>query len=240
MDCLSACDVVILAGGPGTRLRPVVPDHPKAMAPIHDEPFLRYLIDQVHAFGARRIILALGFLAEEVQAYVARQTWHGLKILTSVEPQPLGTGGALRSVLPLVASDPVLVMNGDSFTRVDLCGVLSFHRAKAAAVSMVLTALEDTDRYGTVEIDADGLVTAYREKATGNPSRSGTINTGIYCMDQEAIREIPPARSVSLEREVFPSLCRRRLYGMTGAFPFIDIGTPASYEAAQAFFQVAG
>ena len=234
MDCLSACDVVILAGGRGTRLRSVVPDHPKAMAPVHDEPFVRYLIDQVYAFGARRIILALGFLADEVQAYLARQTWHGLEIVTSVEPQPLGTGGALRSVLPLVRAGTVLVMNGDTFSQADLCEFLGFHRAKGATASLLLTHVEEAGRYGVVETDADDQIVAYHEKArTG----AGDISLGVYLMERSAIEAIPSGRPVSLEHEVFPPLCGLGLYGMRGTAPFIDIGTPESYAAAPAFFR---
>jgi len=235
MACLNACDVVILAGGQGSRLRPVFPSSPKAMLPVNDEPFVRYLIEQVNSFGARRVILALGHLAELVQTYVASQAWGALNIVTAVEPTPLGTGGALRAVLPLLESEVALVMNGDSFIRVDLCRFLEFHHARAAALSMVLTSVPNVDRYGVVETNEEGLVTSFLEKQTGRSG--GSINAGLYLINQAVIRTIPPDHPVSLEEDVFPSFCHRGFYALKGDFPFLDIGTPESCHLARAFFR---
>lgn len=232
MACLSACDAVILAGGAGSRLRPVLPDRPKVLAPVGGVPFLRHLLEQVRSFGTRRVILALGHLAEAVEGYLAGESWGGLELVTSVEREPLGTGGALRSVLPLLRTPTVLVMNGDSLTQGDLCALLAFHRAKAAAASLLLTRMEEASRYSTVDTDAGGRVVAYREKTQAG---TGDISAGIYLMERAAVEAMPSARPVSLERDIFPGLCGRGLYGMRGRFPFIDIGTPTSYEAAQDF-----
>ena len=235
MTCLKELDVVILAGGLGTRLRPLFPYCPKVMVPVNDKPFVRYLIEQVQSFGARRIILALGYLAEVVQEYVESQKWKELEIITFVESDPRGTGGALRSVLPLIKSKTALVMNGDSFTKVDLCRFLEFHKSRPALLSMVLTYLPNTERYGVVETDDDGLVKSYMEKPISGQS-GGYINAGLYFIEKTAIRKISPEQQVSLERDVFPCFCNRGFYAMKGEFPFIDIGTPESYSLAHSFF----
>jgi len=234
MTCLRELDVVVLAGGLGTRLRPLFPHYPKVMVPVNDKPFVRYLIKQVQSFGACRIILSLGYLAEIVQEYVKSQEWENLDIVTSIESAPRGTGGALRSVLPLINSKTVLVMNGDSFTKVDLYRFLEFHQSRPALLSMVLTYLPNVDRYGVVETDDDGMVKSYMEKPSTGQS-GGYINAGLYLIEKTEIREISPEQQVSLERDVFPRFCNRGFYAMKGEFPFIDIGTPESYSLANSF-----
>ena len=235
MGCLSELDVVILAGGLGSRLAPVIDKTPKVLAPVQEKPFVQHLIDQVHSFGARRIVFALGHMALAVQTYLAKATPPALDVVTVVEPRPLGTGGALRFALPHIASETVLVMNGDSFVQADFCRFLAFHRSRPARVSMVVTRVPDAARYGLVDTDAQGRVTAYQEKVEA-AGAAGDINAGVYCFEAEAIRAIPTGRPVSLEREVFPPLCGRGWYAMRGEFSFIDIGTRESYRMADTFF----
>jgi NDP-sugar pyrophosphorylase family protein len=234
--CLSEIDAVILAGGQGTRLRSLFPGSPKVLVPINKQPFLWHCIRQLKKFGARRIILSLGYKAEMVQEYVRAQTWDDLEIVTHVEDSPLGTGGAVRDVLPLIQSPTALVTNGDSVTRLDMCCFVEFHRAKQARVSMVLTYQPQVAQSGLVEADADGLVTSFQEKPVAALS-GGYISAGLYLMEQEAIQEIEPGRMVSIEKDVFPRFCGRRFYAMKGEFPFIDIGTTESYRRACEFFR---
>lgn len=235
MACLRGCDAVILAGGLGRRLRSVCSDRPKVMAPVNGQPFVHYLIEQVRTAGVRRVVLALGYLSRVVNDYLAHRVWEGLEVVSTVEEAPLGTGGALRAALPLIHSQTALVMNGDSFTRMDLCRLLEFHRRRSAKLSMALTDFTKGGRYGVVKTEEDGLVTSYAEKPPGRRS-GGHLNAGLYLIDQAAMREIPPGQPVSLERDVFPRYCRRGLYAMKGTFPFIDIGTPESYRMAETFF----
>jgi len=236
-DCLHKTDVVILAGGMGTRLRSVLPDAPKCLAPIAGVPFLRRYLCWLQQFGLRRAILSLGYKAEMVQSYVRSETWPGLEIVSSVESVPLGTGGALRAVLPLVNSSTVLVANGDSFTGADLGEFLSFHKKKNARVSMLLTKHEESKASGRVETDENDAVTSFSEKPPGATKEPAYINAGMYLMEREAILEIPPDKPVSLERDIFPSLCDRHFFALKGTFPFIDIGTPETYSQAAAFFE---
>lgn len=235
MACLHGLDTVILAGGQGTRLQPVISDRPKVLALVNGRPFLHYLLGQVRSHGVGRVILALGYLSHKVEAYLQHETWEGLEIVSAVEPSPLGTGGALRALLPLIRSPVVLVLNGDSFTQIDLCRFLEFHRSRSARSSIALTHSTEVDRYGLVETDEDGLVTSFMEKPPPM-TFGGYVNAGLYLMEQAAIRDISQEPPVSLEREVFPLWIRRGLYAMKGSFPFIDIGTPESYHLAPAFF----
>jgi NDP-sugar pyrophosphorylase family protein len=235
--CLRNIDTIILAGGAGTRLRAVCADRPKALAPIDGKPFLRHCIAWLERFGARRVILALGYKADMVQDYVKTQDWHGIEILASVEAKPLDTGGAVRAALPQLRSQTVLVLNGDSLTRVDLCEFVKRHRAKSALLSILLTYQPEVRQCGLVDTDEDGLVTSFREKPVA-AAAGGYISAGIYLMEQAAIGEIEPDRPVSIEREVFPCFCGRRFYAMKGSFPFLDIGTPESLQRAAEFFAV--
>ncbi|MBI3854234.1 MAG: NTP transferase domain-containing protein [Planctomycetes bacterium] len=222
-------DVLILAGGRGTRLQSLPEDIPKPLRPVNGRPFLAYLLDQVREAGARRIVLALGYKPEAFRDF-ARQEGLG----TSVEPSPLGTGGALRAALPALHGGRFLVLNGDSYAAVDLRLLAALHELRKARAMMLLAGVDDASRYGRVEIDEDGAVLQFSEKGEAGP---GLINAGVYVLDRAVVEEIPAGRPVSLERETFPSLIGKRFFGEPGEFPFMDIGTPESYAASAAFFQ---
>lgn len=229
--------VVILAGGQGTRLRSLFPDRPKCLVPINGVPFLRHYLDWLAKFGARRIILSLGYKADMVTAYVKSESWPGLEIEPFVEATPLGTGGAVRAVLPLIKSDTktALVTNGDSVTKVDLRKFVEFHRCKQARASMLLTHQPRVNASGLVATDANDAVTSFTEKPSGHAA-GGYISAGMYLMQREAIAEIPATGPVSIERDVFPKFCGRGCYAFKGEFAFIDIGTPESYQRTAEFF----
>lgn len=233
--CLADVDAVILAGGQGTRLRSVWADRPKVLAPINGTPFLRHYIDWLSLFGVRRVILLLGYKADAVTDFVRAETWpRGLEIESCVEVMPLGTGGAVRGSLPVIASDTVLVTNGDSFTDVDLCRFVDFHRRKAARISLLLTHRPEVGASGLVATDSNDAVTSFREKPAGHMA-GGYISAGIYLMQRGVIAEIEADKPLSIERDVFPRFCRQGCYGFKGEFPFIDIGTPESYRHAAEF-----
>ena len=235
MNCLGETDVVILAGGLGTRLRTSLADRPKVMAPINGRPFLAYLIEQVASFGACRIVLSLGHRSEYVREYLDNREWGGLEVVAAVESSPLGTGGGLRNAANMVKSNTLLVMNGDSYTQVDLCEFLSFHRQHCSPLSILLTQQDEVGRFGVVTTGEEDRVEAFQEKPEGEEPL-GCINAGIYLMQLETLLDIPSGRVVSLEKDVFPNLLRQGIYGMKGNFPFIDIGTPSSYQFSTAFF----
>lgn len=224
----------ILAGGMGTRLRAVVSDRPKALAEVNGAPFILYLLEWLARQGVEDVVLCTGYGAQALESEVGRERGP-LRLTYSREPAPLGTGGALRHALGVLRSDPVLVLNGDSYHDLDLSGMYRLHRERQAGVTIALCEVEDAGRFGSVEIGPDGRIMSFLEKQPQR--RSGWINAGIYLIAKEVLRNLPPGRACSLEREVFPSLLGGRFFGFRGgSSEFIDIGTPASYQSAAAFF----
>jgi D-glycero-alpha-D-manno-heptose 1-phosphate guanylyltransferase len=223
----------ILAGGMGTRLRPVVTDRPKVLAEVNGRYFIQNLLDQLISVGFKRVVLCTGYMAEAVHEALGDRC-DGADLLYSAEPQPLGTGGSLRLALPLLASEPVLVMNGDSYCDVDLKLFLEHHQTCNAAVSLAVARISDTARFGLVELGQDNTVMRFTEK-TGR-QEAGFINAGLYLVNRSVIEAIPPATNVSLERDVFPALIEKGLYGFPHVSRFIDIGIPDDYYSASSFF----
>ncbi len=219
----------ILAGGLGTRLRPVLSDTPKVLAPVGGRPFLTYLLDQLGVAGIRKVVLCTGYLGEQVQATIGER-YRDLPILYSQENQPVGTAGALRLALPCLESEPVLVMNGDSYCDLDLPAFLSWHRQKEALASLALVHLQDTARFGCVNIEEGGAILRFGEKESAS---SGWINAGIYLLSQRLLHAIPQQRNVSMEYEIFPQYVGKQLFGYPAGRRFLDIGTPASYADAE-------
>ena len=223
----------ILAGGLGSRLRTVVAGRPKALAEVGARPFLAYLFDQLVAAGARDVVLCTGYLADSIRSLFG-ESYGTLCLRYSRESTPLGTAGALRLALPLFKSDPVLVMNGDSYCGANLAKFCLWHAARRSNATLLLTKMSHTERFGQVQVGPDGKVTAFQEKGGGQ--RPGWINAGIYLITRDWLEEIPRDRAVSLEREVFPTWIGRGLYGFQSEARFVDIGTPESYAGAQSFF----
>jgi NDP-sugar pyrophosphorylase family protein len=233
-ESIGSATAVILAGGLGTRLRAVVSDRPKALAPIAGRPFLSYLLDQVRAAGVRRVILCIGHLGDQVRTAFG-QAYRGVELVYSEEPSPIGTGGALRHALPLFDGSPLLVLNGDSYCAVDLADLWSWHHERAAAATLVAVEVADASRFGRVELDPAGRVTGFREKSAA--AGAGRVNGGIYIVSAGLLARIPDGRPVSLERDVFPGWTRGRFYGFPANARFIDIGTPESFAQAERFIR---
>lgn len=236
--CLQNIDVVVLAGGLGSRLRSVVADVPKVLAPIGGRPFISYLMDELRAFGARRIVMSLGHMADQVVAYLEGAKSEELEVVTSIETERRGTGGALCLTLPYLRSNPVMVMNGDSLTRVDLCRFVEVHRRGGAGISMVCTRIDNVARFGVVQLDGKDRVTAFLEK--GRADGEGFINAGIYLFERAELEKIAMRGVKSLEHDVLEAAPPGTLQAYAGEFPFIDIGTEESYAKAKVAFRDAG
>jgi D-glycero-alpha-D-manno-heptose 1-phosphate guanylyltransferase len=224
-------EALVLCGGLGTRLRSVYDAGPKALAPIGGRPFLGYMLDWLHAQGVRRAVLCVGYRAEQIQQlYPAGQG--DPQIAYSVEPEPLGTAGALKYAEARFQGDRFFVVNGDSLADISLAALLDFHCEKHAAMTLATVPASSSSRFGSVEIDAEGRVTGFREKAEAGPGVH-QVNAGVYVMERSLLDEIPAARKVSLEREIFPVLAGRGLYGLETGGSFIDIGVPVDFASAQ-------
>ena len=233
MKNLSHITAAILAGGLGTRLRPVVADRPKVLAEVGGRPFIFYLLDQLAAVRVRQVVLCTGYLAHQVRDILG-ETYGPMNLLYSQEPSPLGTGGALCYALPLLESETVLVLNGDSFCEANLRAFCLVHRLRGAKVSLLLAEVTDTGRFGWVELDGEGRITSFREK--GKATGSGWVNGGSYLINRALLETIPTQQIVSLEQDIFPAWIGRGLYGFRIDGRFLDIGTPESYTAAEEFF----
>jgi len=230
-----ACDMTaaILVGGQGTRLRSVVSDRPKVLAEILGKPFLAYLFDQLLSSGVYKVVLCSGYMADKIEACFG-DSYDLLSIRYSKEDRPLGTGGGLRLALPCLASDTILVMNGDSYIDADLGAYMDWFSEEERQASLLLTKIDDASRYGTVIINKNKTVVAFEEKCDN--STSSWINAGVYLMKRSLVSSIPAGKFCSLERDFFPSLKGGELYGYCDEGRFIDIGTPEAYVMAESFF----
>ena len=220
-------DVIILAGGLGERLRHVVSDTQKVMAPIAGKPFLRYLLDGLIAQGARRFVLAVGYKAEQIEACFGN-AYNGAEIVYSREDAPLGTGGAIRQALALCGTEDAVIVNGDTYFDADLAALLRAHREKRAALTLSLKPMTGFDRYGTVSMEETGRITGFHEK---KPVNAGLINGGVYAIKKEAAKEMPEGR-FSFEKELLEPLTLPA-FGVVSDGYFIDIGIPGDYFRAQ-------
>ena len=231
---VSSIDAVLLAGGLGMRLREVVTEVPKSLAPIAGRPFLDYQLGWLSDQSMRRCILCLGYRAEMIMNFVGDGSRWNLKVYYSLEQELLGTAGAIRLAMPLLISKCCLVLNGDSLFDSSLALLLDSHRIRQAEVSLFLTRSDDSTRYGAVELATDDRVVCFREK--GHPG-SGLINVGVYLINRSLLEQIPPGTRLSLEQDIFPSWLGRGFYGVVAEGEFIDIGIPESYGLAQLISQ---
>ena len=227
---------LILAGGLGTRLRPLTDRVPKSLLPICNRPFLEHQIRLLAAHGVTDSTLLTGYLAEDFAPFAQQmRTLLGIDLHVSTEHKPLGTAGAVRSRLEDLDGTTV-VLNGDVLTDLDLSEAIDFHREKRAAVTIVLTPVDDARPYGLVPLDASNRVEAFLEK----PSElvAGNINAGTYVLEADVLREVPPDEFWQFEQQLFPSLLEKgsRIFGVVSDSYWLDIGTPERY--LQAHFDV--
>lgn len=224
-------EVIILAGGFGTRLSSVVKDVPKPMAPIGDKPFLALLLDRFIRQGATHFVLAVCHKKEQIMDYFG-DSYGGVPVDYSIEKTPLGTGGAIRQALKLCCQEWVTVVNGDSYFQVDLLDFQQIALDLGAPVCIAAKKMYDFSRYGQMIISDTGHVTAFLEK---QPCAEGYINGGVYNVERTALEQYPEV--FSMEEDCFPVLVKNRQ--VTAAVCdgyFIDIGIPEDYEKAQTYF----
>jgi len=222
---------LVLAGGEGTRLRPLTLSVPKPVMPLAGRPFLTFMLDWLAAHGVDEAILSCGFLSDGVERVLGHR--HGSVALRYVvEDEPLGTAGPVRLAHDRgLLSDRFVVLNGDALTDLDLTAEIAQHEKTRAAATLALIPVKDTTSYGVVPTAPDGRVEAFLEKSAG-PAPTNRINAGAYVLEREVVMRIPPGRAVSFEREVFPAMIDEGLYGYMATGYWIDIGTPERYLEA--------
>ena len=225
-------DGLILCGGAGLRLRGVIGDSAKGMASIAGRPFLELLLRQLHRHGFEKVILAVGYQKDSIRKHFGDRAYE-LDLMYSEETVPLGTGGALRNAAQLIASDSVLVMNGDSYADVDLTAFAESYRDVGCDASMVVITPDGRSDCGFVLLRPDGEVKSFNEKEA--PHDEAYVNAGIYLVSKSMLQEIPRGREISLEKTTFPHWLHegRHIRAFIHSGRCIDIGTPERYHNAQ-------
>jgi mannose-1-phosphate guanylyltransferase len=224
---------VVLVGGEGTRLRPLTETVPKPLLPLVDRPILDHVLDHLVAHGVGEVIMSSPYLEETFDPFLRARGGHP-KITWVTEREPLGTGGAIVSVLDRLGEGPFLALNGDILTDLDLTAMLASHRSRGAAATIALHHVDDARPFGLVAMDADGRITEFREKPT-DPI-PGDVNAGTYVLDPSALGAWAPDTYLWIEGEVFPSLIRKGvpMSGFGSSAYWLDLGTPEHYLRAHA------
>jgi mannose-1-phosphate guanylyltransferase len=220
---------LVLAGGEGTRLRPLTLTTPKPVMPFAGRPFMTFMLDWLASHGVDDVILSCGFMSDAVES-VLGDIHGGIRLRYVHEEEPLGTAGPLRLALDTGAlqDERLYVLNGDVLTDMDLTAEREQHERTGARATLCLIAVEDTASYGVVPTAESGEVEEFLEKQPG-PAPTNRINAGAYLLDRDVIERIPAGRAVSIEREIFPELVGNGLYGYLAAGYWKDIGTPQRY-----------
>jgi mannose-1-phosphate guanylyltransferase len=222
---------VVLVGGEGTRLRPLTEKTPKPMLPLLGRPLLSYTFDHLRSAGSNRVVLACGYLPTLIEDYFGTR-YDGLSLEYRVEPETLGTGGAIRFGAEGLR-ETFLALNGDCLRDADIGALVDFHRAMGAKATILLARVSDPGRYGLVRRDEVGRVTAFVEKPEAAEIDTNLINAGLYVLEPEVLDLITPGVAVSIEREVFPALVAEgSLYALALPGYWLDVGTPQSYLQA--------
>jgi mannose-1-phosphate guanylyltransferase len=225
---------IVLVGGEGTRLRPLTENVPKPALTLVDRPFLAYMVEWLAGHGVSEVVLACGFLPDVLrEALAGEEERAGTRIRYVVEPEPLGTAGAIRFAADTLGDEleqRFLALNGDVLTDLDLTALLRAHAEWGAAATIGLHPVEDSAAFGLVETGEGGEVLRFLEK-TGEAA-PGEVNAGMYVLERSALDLIPAGENVSIERDVFPRLAGHGLHGLRLAGYWLDIGTPERYLQA--------
>lgn len=227
-------EAIILVGGLGTRLQSVVNDRPKCMALVANRPFLKYLLDYLKLYKVDHVILSLGYKYEIILDWLKNQDYP-FKVSYVIEDQPLGTGGGIQLATKKLISDTCFILNGDTFFDVDLNVMEKFHFEKLADITLALKSMKDSDRYGSVEINADGKILKFLEKKYCS---EGLINGGVYFMNKSIFNKCSLPYKFSFEKEVLEAQVHNLdIVGFPSDCYFIDIGIPSDYAKANVDFQ---
>ncbi len=217
---------VILVGGFATRLRPLTDKRPKALLPILNKPMIVHLIDKVVGI-VDEVILAVNYGQEQLEQYFDTHDC-GVEIILNPETEPLGTGGAIKNAEKLI-NDTFIVFNGDVITSLDIPSFIAFHRASGGIGALALWYVDDPSRFGIIAVDDNNRITRFLEKPKPEEIFSHLINAGTYCLEPEILDLIPSGRKVSIEREIFPNILDKHLYGLEFKGYWFDAGTPEIY-----------
>src|SRR5919202_5348938 len=226
---------VIMAGGQGTRLRPLTSNQPKPMIPIVNVPCMEHILRLLTNHGLTDVVVTLQFMPEEIQDYFGDGSDWNANIRYSIEAAPAGTAGSVKLAEEHLKDDRILVISGDALTDADLTRVIRFHEEKGAEATMVLKSVENPLDFGIVITEEDGRISRFLEKPAWGQVFSDTVNTGIYVLEPSVLQEIPSEEEYDFSKELFPKLLEagRPLYGYITEDYWQDIGTLEQYMQAQ-------
>jgi mannose-1-phosphate guanylyltransferase len=222
---------LILAGGEGTRLRPLTTTVPKPVVPLVDRPFIAFMLDWLRSHGVEDIVISCGHMAAGVRNVLGDGSAFGVRLRYVEEPVPLGTGGALKYAESLL-DDRFFMLNGDVLTDLDLGAQLAQHERTGATATLALTPVEDPSNYGLVRTGEDGRVTEFVEKPAPDQIDTRNISAGAYVLERSVLDMLEHEQPASIERDVFPQLVGSGLYGFVSDDYWLDIGTPERYLEA--------
>ncbi len=229
---------VVLVGGEGTRLRPLTSSIPKPVVTLVDRPFLAYMLEWLAGAGIDEVVLACGFLPTKLEQALGDGSRWGVRLTYVAEPEPRGTGGAVRFVDDEIEGglgERFLVLNGDVLTDLDLRAQIDHHARAGTPGTLALVPVEDPSAYGLVRVDDDGVVLGFLEKPRPEEIDTDLISAGAYVLERSVLDLIAPGRNVSIEREVWPLLVERGLHGFAHRDAYwLDIGTPDRYRQGSA------
>lgn len=242
---------IILAGGLGTRLRAVIRDIPKPMAPIHGRPFIEYQLEYLRNQGVRDVVLALGYQWQVIREHLG-DSYKGLSLTYSVERRPLGTGGGILLAMRTLEGEaregvvschanksrPILVLNGDTWFPLSLSALLNFHRTKHSAVTVGVSQQQASQRYATIALSGQGQIDCFSTGIKHKPNDKVFVNGGVYLFSKQLLTkwQNKVGEELSLEHDLFEgAVAENRCYGFLSKAPFLDIGIPEAYYQAQYF-----
>jgi len=225
---------VIIAGGEGTRLRPLTLTIPKPLVPLLGRPFLDYQLALIKAAGISRAVFNLHFMPDAIRRHYGDGSDWGMRFNYSVETEPMGTAGAVKMGEEFFGGDELVVFNGDVLTDIDLSDVINFHRKRGARVTISLVRVKDPTAYGLVFTDKDGKVERFLEKPSREEATVNTINAGVYILNRDVMDDIPSGTNYTFEKGLYPMLLERGdpMYGYIYSGYWIDIGSPEKYLKA--------
>jgi mannose-1-phosphate guanylyltransferase len=219
---------LILAGGEGTRLRPLTSTVPKPVVPLVDRPFIAFMLDWLRSHGVEDVVMSCGHLASGVRNVLGDGSAFDVRLRYMEEERPLGTGGALKLAEPLL-DERFLMLNGDVLTDIDITAQISMHDEAEARATLALVPVEDPSAYGLVRTNSGGEVTEFVEKPAPDQIDTNNISAGAYVLERSVLELLEPDQPASIERDVFPQLVGNGLFGCVSEAYWLDIGTPERY-----------
>jgi len=224
---------LFLAGGFGTRLKPITNDLPKPMLPIMGKPLLERNIERLKKYGVNEIVLSTCYKPKKIERHFEDGSKFGVKISYITEDEPLGTAGAIKNAQSKL-DDTFIVFNADILSDIDISGMMRFHKEKKALATIAVTQVDNPSDYGVIEHDDNGYITAFKEKPQPHESSSNLINAGVYIFEPRLLDEIPSGRAVSVERETYPLLLQKgfKIAVYNRCSYWLDLGTPEKYLKA--------